>query len=553
MDKTLISAGIQPDKILVSSCASRALDEEAQADWGFNVFALVEAAGRLCSQQLIKAFPGLFGAGSGGRPRVTVAAGTGNNGADAMVMLRHWIITGLVEPASSTVVLNRMPPASRNNSPHAALIKSFRKMNVPVVLWDGDIGEAAGRLADHVLAQSDIIVDGIVGTGLDGAIRGTPLEMLQAINSHDKPFIVSIDIPSGNSDNWEPGMPIIQADLTLAIEPRKLCLYSPAARPYAGIIIPVDGVFPNAIITRHMEAELLDWNSARERVLKIRPDAYKNKRGTVEIRAGSPGTTGAALIAARGAQAAGAGLIRLVVDDDIYPILASQVGGILVFPAGISGTDDSANFNADAILLGPGWGKTQNRLPVFEQALELENKGVPLILDAEAIELARDKVFNGNAILTPHPGELSKFLGVQKEKLLCNPGPMLLKLARERKAVIIFKGHVITVASPDGRLGVVDGMRAVLAAGGSGDLLAGLCAAIAARMIQEERPFDGYTCAAVASALFIELGNPERFENRFTDPLELANRAAVLAGEIWLSADLPGFWRNPGNIEGPLS
>jgi NAD(P)H-hydrate epimerase len=207
----------------------------------------------------------------------------------------------------------------------------------------------------------------------------------------------------------------------------------------------------------------------------------------------------------------------------------------MVFPVSRS---DSVDFHADAILLGPGWGKTQDRVLVLEQALDLEKKGIPLILDADAIELAQDKVFDGNVILTPHPMEFSKFSGIAKEELLCRPVPILLKFAQKRKAVILFKGHVITIVAPDGRFGVLDGMTPGLAAGGSGDLLAGFCAAIAARMVQEGR-FDGYTCAAAAAALLIESGRSEEFRTRFTDPLELANKAADLAGDAWLRVKLP--------------
>ena len=531
IDKTIKLSNAQSSKILVSSEASQALDAEAQTDWGLNGFALVEAAGRLCAQRFSRAFPNLIHR----RARITVAVGRGNNGADAMAMLRHWILGGLVEPSCSAVVVSRIS-GGNNDSPRMELFKSLKKLKVPVLLWDGDIGEAVGRAADHAMAQSDIIVDGIIGTGIKGPLKGASLEMVKAINAHKKPFVVSVDIPSGLSDNWEPGMPIINADVTLTIEPRKLCLYTPAARYYSGTILTVSGVFPNALIVKYTVAELLDWKKTRARIPGIRPDAYKNKRGTVEIRAGSQGTTGAAHIAGRGAQAAGAGLIRLVVDDDIYPILASQVGGVMVFPAS---NPNSADFNADAILLGPGWGKAQDRVPVLEQALELEKKGIPLILDADAIELAKDKVFNGNAIITPHPGEFSKFSGIETEKLLHNPGPTLLEYARERKAVIIFKGHVITIAAPDGRMGVVDGMAPVLAAGGSGDLLAGFCAAIAARMAREGS-YCGYTCAALAASLLIESGNSRKFKVRFTDPLELAGRAAELAGAVWLKAPLSG-------------
>ena len=533
-------------RFLISVESSGALDAEAQVEWGFNVFALVEAAGRSCAQVCIKAFPDLFRI----RPRVTVAVGSGNNGVDAMVMLRYWIISGLVD-SSSAIVINRMPKHG-DADPRGELLRSLGKMRVPVLVWNGDKIDAAGRAPDLILAQSDIIVDGIAGTGLKGPLRGAASEMVDSINAQRKnsalnkrPVVVSIDIPSGNSDEWEPGMPIIEADITLAIEPRKYCMYTPAARRYAGVVLPVEGIFPEGIIAGYKGVELLDWENVRGRISKIRPDTYKNERGTVEIRAGSPGTTGAALIAARGAQAAGAGLIRLVADDEIYPILASRAGGIMVIPAG---KPDSTVFDrrhkSDAILLGPGWGVNGERALILKKALTLEEKGVPLILDADAIELAREMTFHGNVILTPHPGEFSKFSGIEREELFCRPAPILLKYARERNAVILFKGHVITIAAPDGRLGVVDGMTPGLAAGGSGDLLAGFCAAIAARMLKEGRVFDGYTCAAAGAALLIASGRSDKLKARFTDPLELADAAADLAGDAWLGLQGGAFFHD---------
>jgi NAD(P)H-hydrate epimerase len=347
-------------------------------------------------------------------------------------------------------------------------------------------------------------------------------------------FIVSVDLPSGNFDEWEHGMSIIQADITLAIEPQKNCIYSPAARPYAGIILPVEGIFPRELIAKYKGPELLNWDNAMERVSKIRADTYKNKRGTIELWAGSPGATGAAFIAARGAQAAGAGLIRLVADDDIYTILASQAAGIMVVPAFPENAfNGKRDFLPDALVLGPGWGKTKDRAQILQMAYGMEKEGIPLILDADAIELVRDKVFNGNAILTPHPGELHKYTGIEQKDFMSCPAPLLLKYARQYNATILFKGHVIIIASPDGRLGVIDGMTPGLASGGSGDLLAGFCGAIAARMKRENK-FDAYTCAAAAAALLIAAGKSKGMVNRFTDPLELAHTAADLAGAAWL-------------------
>jgi len=513
---------------LLSTEDSRALDKEAQDEWGFNVFSLIEAAGRLCAENFVRRFGELLQNNS----KISVFSGTGNNGADAMVMLRSWILSGLAKASNCALVVSRLP---RNGEagPWTETLKSLEKMKVPVFVWNSETGK-------DLVRDSNVIIDGIAGTGISGPLRDTAMEMANAINSQKakKPFVVSVDIPSGNSDEWKPDMPIVGADATLAIEPQKCCIYDPAARPYAGIILPVNGVFPREVIDRYRDgnrgAELLDWESASVKISKVKANAHKYERGCVEIRAGSAGTTGAALIAARGAQASGAGLIRLLVDNDIYPILASGAGGIMVSPLSGETDDFEGKFTPDAILLGPGWGRAENRAPVLEKAMQKEKTGTPLILDADAIELSKNAKFNGNAILTPHPGELSRFSGIEKEALLCRPAPALLKLSREINATIIFKSHVICIASPDGRLGIIDGMAANLAGGGSGDLLAGICAGISARMAREGG-FDAYDCSAAAASLLIASAKADNLRKRFTDPLELVGKTAELAGSAWLN------------------
>jgi NAD(P)H-hydrate epimerase len=160
-------------------------------------------------------------------------------------------------------------------------------------------------------------------------------------------------------------------------------------------------------------------------------------------------------------------------------------------------------------------------------------------LDADAISLAKEAVFHGNALLTPHPGELAAYSGIPKEELLDNPFPHLRALAREKNAVVLFKSHVMIIASPDGRIGVVDGMKAVLAAGGSGDLLAGFCVGIAARQ-SASRCGDLYDCALAGASLFMRIAEDPHIAGRFADPLEMADAAADLAGKAWLTGESDG-------------
>jgi NAD(P)H-hydrate epimerase len=221
----------------------------------------------------------------------------------------------------------------------------------------------------------------------------------------------------------------------------------------------------------------------------------------------------------------------------------------------------------DAALLGPGWGRGPDRVRLLEKYLSFEKEGLPLILDADAVFLARDHVFHGKALITPHTGEFSAYTGVPVRDILADPLPVLTRAAREKNVTVLLKAHVMYVVSPDGRVGVLDGMNPALAAGGSGDLLAGFCAAIAARgtaaarnfpaaesgaaaagtdpcRIQEKSAgaasgaFDGYNCAAAAAALLLEAG--KRFRRRFMDHLEAAAAAAALAGKAWLGAAAGG-------------
>ncbi|MDR2103953.1 MAG: hypothetical protein LBP42_07625 [Treponema sp.] len=516
---------------LASAPAARLLDEEASRSWGLNPFALVEAAGRGCAQNFTAAFPDFFKkADFKGRPllRITAVSGSGNNGADAMVLLRALIFRGLARADLSAVVVNRMPREDEYN-PRSEAYRSLRALGVSSFIWEGEGGSAAG----DALAQGDIIIDGIAGTGTRGRLGGSAAEMVRFINAlktvEEGPFILAVDVPSGASDDWERDNPIIRADATAVIEPRKAMLYTPAIRPFGGTLLPVEEIFPAPLLDSLDGPELLDWDRVRLRIGGINKDAYKQKRGTLEIRAGSPGFSGAARIAARGAQAAGAGLVRLIVDDELYPILASQTWGVMAAPLSRWGGSPQG----DALVLGPGWGKGADRAGMLQKAWEQEAAGVPLILDADAISPAREGIYHGRAIFTPHPGECAVLTGLPKEDILAHPLPILTRLAREKQATILFKSHVFFVAAPDGRIGVVDGMTPVLSAGGSGDLLAGICGALAARMVQAGA-FDGYTCAVTAAALLAETGRQAQNAGVFTDPAELADWTARIAGAAWL-------------------
>jgi NAD(P)H-hydrate epimerase len=513
---------------LVSAAASRALDAEAAEHWGLNSSSLVEAAGRACARAFTHTLflkePHTYEEIQT-KFSLAVLAGKGNNAADALVMLKALILDGYVQPSACIVF-------SLQTADSSEALLAVQKLGVPVSVWDGSAVTGASRLA-----QANCIIDGIAGTGLDGPLRGGgsaggALEMATAVNAaanNAGPRVVSIDMPSGNFDGWQTGMPIVAAQVTLAIEPQKICLYNPSARPYAGNIVSVGGIFPPALIRHYREADLVEWESASAQIPPVSKTAHKYERGLVEIRAGSTGYAGAAYLSALGAQSAGAGLVRLLVDPSLYPLIAPGCSGIMVVPddGAVGHVFGDGRFSPHAALLGPGWGRGEDRKRLLESYLPLEEKGVPLILDADAIALAKDLVFHGNALITPHPGEFAAYTGIPKDEILNNPLPILRRFASEKKMHILLKGHVLYAASPDGGVGIIDGMNPALATGGTGDLLAGFCAAIAARA--------GIAHAARAAAgLLVKAAESETITGRFFDPAELAGVAAALAGTAWL-------------------
>lgn len=519
---------------LASAAEARRIDAEASASWGLPRAALVEAAGRACARILAldPVFAGLFMPGARRRPEeLAVLAGRGNNGADALVLARALVLEGVLPAASVLAVLADGSPSTQEGRDAAA---AARALGIRVSVWDGPSGEAA-----RGLSASAAVVDGLCGTGASGPLRGAVLEMARAAAaaaaSPGGPRVFAVDVPSGLSDGFPVDGWALRADATLAVEPRKACLYHPSARPFAGRILGVGGVFPPALLASVRGPDLLDFAEAAAAVPPVPVDAYKHRRGVVEIRAGARGSSGAAVLSARGAQAAGAGLVRLVVDACIRAELASAAPSVMVAEEADA---DGSRFRPDAVLAGPGWGSAPSRAAAFEAVLEAEEGGAALVLDADALDLARGRAFRGRTVLTPHPAEFARWLGSLSASGSAPTTDDVLQAAAAARAVVVLKGHVVRIASFDGRLAYVDGMAPALASGGTGDVLAGLAAGIAARTIRAEREggptFDPFSAAAAAAALLMEAGRRAGAALGFCSAEDVAREAAAAAGSRWL-------------------
>ncbi len=423
-------------------------------------------------------------------PRIVALAGKGNNGGDALAVMRQ----AAFALGSCDGLCCILAAAPVEGSAPSVYINSLRAIGVRLCEW-GDSPECAQRkTALDALRAADIIIDGLSGTGLKAALHGSPAEIVSALGEGRccsaaglagaadmepdcgrSPLVCSIDLPSGLSDSLVPGAPLVHADFTFSIEPRKLCLYAPAARPAAGEIVAVEGVFPRKqpdSLCGPVQTELLEEADLDRLLPRPSPDAHKGGRGRVGIYAGSPGMAGAARFAAGAAAAASAGIVYLCADSEIAGSLSGTAAVI---------REAGAPCDYTACLAGPGWGRREDRAG---QLLKIIESGVPLVVDADGLRvlaaLPEIPDMGGRAVLTPHPGEFAALSGCDAGNFMSSPLELLRLEAARRNAFIILKSQCTWICSPEGRAAVWDGRDPSLATAGSGDVLAGLCVGLLA-------------------------------------------------------------------------
>ena len=461
---------------LVDSVQMAAIDRAATERFGIPSPILMENAG-------IKALDAMqrrIWRRPGPEEPVTVVAGRGNNGGDALVIARQLHAAGAQQ---LTVLLSHGEPEEGGQC--AANLAICRALGIPV------LSRPEPDAAERAL-ECGWVIDGMAGTGLRGALRGPAAALAERI-ARGPARVIAIDAPSGVGDRFAAGMPTVRADWTLALELPKRALYLPAARPACGSIIVVPIGFPAALTGADGAAARLLGPAALPSLLPaVPPDAHKGTRGHVAVLAGSAGTAGAARLAATAAASGRAGLVTLHADADTYPLQAAALTSVMVAPWSEAADPAALAARFDSLVVGPGWGTGPARAEWLERLLAVSARGV---LDADALTLlgrAADRMrpLVGRWVLTPHPGELARLLDRTAAEVLADPAAAAAEAAARFGAVVVLKGHVTYVAAPDAHenrsdraappLSVVDGMQPWLATGGAGDVLAGVIGALLA-------------------------------------------------------------------------
>jgi ADP-dependent NAD(P)H-hydrate dehydratase / NAD(P)H-hydrate epimerase len=473
-------------KILTAS-QMREVDLLITERYGVPSLVLMENAGAGVVCEIEKAFGSLHG-----RP-VAVFCGKGNNGGDGFVVARHLMMKG----CQPQVLLFASPEDLRGDA--QINFEILRKMGVPVL----NVSER--EFSDEKLGQlftslhAGIVVDALLGTGIRLPVSSFLAKVIHQLNALSS-SIVAVDVPSGldsESLTFE-SKPVIAPTATLTVTftaPKPSNIFSPGDQ-HCGkwVVIPI-GTPEEVLEDPRFWLNYVSRSEAAgfRRKLNRSPEAHKGDFGHVLVIAGSLGKTGAACMTAQSALRVGAGLVTLAVPAVCLPIVASQSLEIMTEPLEATevGTVSTKAFDygrtetllqgKDVIALGPGLG---GHLETVEFVRRLVSQTrLPLILDADGINAFAGKMelINGEdrtLVLTPHPGEFARLLGISAESVRVNRIELCRKFAQEHRVHLILKGHRTIYASPSGQLCINSTGNPGMATGGSGDVLTGMLAGL---------------------------------------------------------------------------
>lgn len=456
---------------LVTAQEMRELDRQAIEEVGIPSLVLMENAGRTTYQVLAREFPGLAGP-------VAVVAGRGNNGGDGSVVARYLAQAGV--PVVIFLV------AARDQVRGDALVNLEIAARLGIEMVEVREEKDINLLA-HRLARSGLIVDALLGTGLNSEVRGLYRLVIEEIN-HLRPPVLAVDIPSGlDADTGRPLGVAVQAQVTVTYGWPKIGHILPPGRDYTGRLWQVDLSIPPEL-TRDIPGELAEASEMRA-LMPPRPwGGHKGTFGHLVVLAGSEGKTGAATLSATGAMRAGAGLVTLGIPASLNDILEVKLTEAMTLPLpeapgaralGLKAREPLEDFlrGKSALALGPGLGTHPETVELVRHLAR--HQPLPLVLDADGVnalagepEILKDAA--GPRILTPHPGEMARLLGtttreVQEDRLLA-----AREAASRTGAVVVLKGAQTLVAAADGRFSINGTGNPALASGGTGDVLTGL-------------------------------------------------------------------------------
>lgn len=405
--------------------------------------------------------------------RIALFCGPGNNGGDGIAaarLLREW---GYRVRAFLVGDRTKMTPDARAMEERLAEAGGALE---PLDLED--------RLLTAWLSTCDCYVDALFGVGLKRPVEGDFLAAVRWMNGRRAP-VVSCDLPSGvDGDTGEVLGEAVRAHTTVTFTCAKPGLYLGAGAGCAGEVQEADIGIPwdlvHQMIWRGPEPIELNPNDMHW-VLPRRPaNGHKGDFGRVFILGGSEGYTGAPTLAARGALRTGAGLVYVGVPREIYPVIAIKCEEAMAFPLPEEYTAILEKAAAcDVAVIGPGLGRHPNTERLARSLLC--DLTIPVVLDADGINALAGHIDvldsrSAPTVLTPHAGEFARLTGGSLP--VRDPVAAARGFARAHRCTLVLKGRGTVTAAPEGKVWLCGTGNPGMAKGGSGDVLAGMIAAL---------------------------------------------------------------------------
>jgi len=463
----------------------READRRTIDEIGIPSIVLMENAGRQAVAAMEAAFEDLPAT------HVGVVCGRGNNGGDGFVVARTLVQRGI---ETSVFLLGSV-----------ADVRGDARSNLEVL---GRIGLTVVEITNaqewelhfSEISQCELIVDALLGTGFHGQLSGLLETVVADLNGLGVP-IVAIDLPTGvSADTPDVEGEAIEASMTVTLGAPKIPLVLPPADSHSGDLVIADIGIPIPVLdeVEGPYLELLTRERMRELVPARAADSHKGDFGRVLVVAGSLGRSGAAHLAAIGALRSGAGLVTVATPRSCLPIVAAMAPEYMTegLEETAGGTVDYAalervlDFKADVIAIGPGLGQAPGTA-AFVHGL-LERSGVPLILDADALNafsgdperlVGRDGL---DVVITPHPGEMGRLHNLSIEAVQHDRLRHATDFAARHRVHVVLKGHRTIIASPENRTFINLTGNSGMATGGTGDLLTGMIAAWFGQLLDAE-------------------------------------------------------------------
>ncbi len=396
---------------------------------------------------------------------VAVLAGKGNNGGDGLYAASFLAARGM----RTTAVLTA-------DSAHPEALAAFERAGGRVhQLTDATLGQLTAETA-----SADVVIDAVLGTGAQGGLRGTAAALVETLSGFSLPLVVACDVPSGvDADTGEVHAPVLSAGLTVTFGAAKAGLLADPGADHAGrvevIPIGIEEHLPWPALHR------LEISDLARLLPQPQRRSHKYSRGVLGVVAGSATYPGAAVLACRGALAAGVGMVRYLGPPEVADLVRQSCPEVVCGPGSVAGT------HVQAWLVGSGMGPDDHEQ--LQRARDAVDSGLPTVADAGALP-GLPLILAPQVILTPHAGELASLLQrLDADRSLsgraaveANTLAAVRRAAGLTEATVLLKGATTLVASPFQDFYSQSDGTPWLASAGSGDVLAGIIGALLAQL-----------------------------------------------------------------------